>query len=197
MSSQPGKPDDLDGSVPDTHPITLLLIDVINDFDFPGGDQLLASALEIAPCIRDLIRRARSARVPVLYANDNFGRWQSNFDQLLRRCLEPGRSGSRFVAQIVPETDDYIVLKPKHSAFYQTPLDVLLKHLGTERLILAGFCTNSCILFTAHDAYMRDLEVFVPPDCTAAHTKEDHTVALEQMKVVIKARICPSGELEF
>ena len=126
---------------------------MINDFEFPGGDELLASALRIAPRIRDLTRRARAAGVPVIYANDNFGRWRSDFEQLLQRCTASGSPSLAFVQQIAPEANDYVVLKPKHSAFYQTPLDVLLKHLGTERLILAEFCTNSCILFTAQDAY--------------------------------------------
>jgi nicotinamidase-related amidase len=197
MSSQAGKQDDLDGSAPDKHRSALLLVDVISDFEFPGGDQLLSGALKIAPCIAGLIRRARAAKVPVIYANDNFGRWQSNFEQLLQRCTAPTRASRSFVEQVAPTAHDYVVLKPKHSAFYQTPLDVLLKHLGTERLILAGFCTNSCILFTAHDAYMRDLEIFVPSDCVASQTDEDHRIALEQMKVVIKANIRPASQLKF
>jgi nicotinamidase-related amidase len=197
MSSQPGKQDDLDGSAPDTNPTALLLVDVINHFEFPGGDQLLAEALRIAPCLKDLKGRARGAGVPVIYANDNFGRWRSSFEQLLHLCTAPGRPSRSFVEQIAPDADDYIVLKPKHSAFYQTPLDILLKHLGTERLIVAGFCTNSCILFTAHDAYMRDLKLFVPADSVASQTAEDHQIALEQMELVMKADISPSSQLEF
>jgi nicotinamidase-related amidase len=157
MSSQPEKQDDLDGSVPDTHATALLLVDVINDFDFPGGDQLLTQAVRIAAALTDLTRRARAAHVPVIYANDNFGRWQSNFEQLLKRCTAPEQRSRSFVEQIAPERNDYIVLKPKKSAFYQTPLDILLKHLATKKLIVAGLCTNSCVLFTAQDAYMRYL----------------------------------------
>lgn len=197
MSSQPGKQDDLNGNAPDTHRSALLLVDVINTFEFPGGDELLAAALRTAPCIKALKRRAREMGVPVIYANDNFGRWRSNIEQLVQRCTEPACRSRAFVEQIAPEADDYVVLKPKHSAFYQTPLDLLLKHLGTERLILAGFSTNSCILFTAHDAYMRDLKLFVPSDCVASQNPEDHEVALEQMRVVMKAHISPSREIEF
>jgi nicotinamidase-related amidase len=97
----------------------------------------------------------------------------------------------------VPECDDYVVLKPKHSAFFQTPLDILLKHLGTKKLVLAGFCTNSCILFTAQDAYMRDLELLVPADCVASHTIEVHETALQQMKMVTKADVARSSTIEF
>jgi nicotinamidase-related amidase len=197
MSSQPGKQDDLDGSAPDNHITALLLVDVINDFEFPGGDQLLARALKIAPCLKHLAQRARAAHVPVIYANDNFGRWQSNFEQLLERCKSPQRQSRSFVEQVAPERNDYIILKPKNSAFYQTPLDILLKHLGTKRLVIGGLCTNSCVLFTAQDAYMRDLDLFVPCDCVASQCEEDHQNALLQMKTVTKANISSSSSLAF
>ncbi|MDQ6700233.1 MAG: cysteine hydrolase [Acidobacteriota bacterium] len=197
MSSQPGKQKDMDGSAPDTNIAALLLIDVINDFEYPGGEQLLQNALPIAGCIRDLKKRARIAKIPAIYVNDNFGRWQSSFEQLLEHCTQPGVRGRGFVQPLAPEADDYFVLKPKHSAFYQTPLDVLLKHLGTKRLIVTGLCTNSCVLFTGHDAYMRDLELYVPSDCVAAVTPDDHRYALEQMQSVMKADTSPSDHLDL
>jgi nicotinamidase-related amidase len=197
MSSQPGNKNDLDGNAPDTHPTALLLVDVINDFEFPGGDKLLDVAMRVAPQLKELKRRARLAGVPVIYANDNFGRWRSKFEDLLERCAEQGRKSRPFVEQIAPDSQDYAVLKPKHSAFYQTPLDVLLKNLGTRRLIVAGFCTNSCVQFTANDAYMRDLEILVPSDCAASQQPEDHESALRHMKTVIKANISPAAQLDF
>ena len=187
----------MDGSAPDTNMAALLLIDVINDFEFPGGEQLLERALPIAPRIRELKKRARQAKIPAIYVNDNFGRWQSSFEQLLEHCVQPEVRGRPFVQQLAPDPDDYFVLKPKHSAFYQTPLDVLLKHLGTKRLIVTGLCTNSCVLFTAHDAYMRDLELYVPSDCAAAGTPDDHCYALEQMRAVMKADTSLSTELDL
>lgn len=197
VSSQPGKRNNLDGSAPDSHPVALLLIDVINDFEFPDGQKLLASALPIAPRIRKLKARAREAGIPVIYANDNFGRWQSSFDQLFQHCLEPEIRGRSFVQQLAPDPQDYFVLKPKHSAFYQTPLDVLLKHLGTKRLILTGLCTNSCVLFTGQDAYMRDLELYVPSDCVSALTASDQQYALHQMQTVMKAYVLDSIAIDL
>jgi nicotinamidase-related amidase len=176
----------------------LLLIDVINDFEFPRGDELFNQALPIAPNIAELKRRARAAGIPAVYVNDNFGRWQSNFDQLVNHCLHGPVRGRPFVEQLKPDPEsDYFVLKPKHSAFYQTPLDLLLKHLGAERLILTGVSTNSCVLFTAGDSYMRDLELIVPNDCSAACNLQEHNVAMEQIKCMLKADVSPSTQIDL
>lgn len=195
MTTLPGKQHDLHGSAPDSHHTALLLIDVINDFEFPRGDELFARACQIAPNIRELKKRTTAAGIPAIYVNDNFGRWQSKFDEIVKHCLENDVRGRPFVEQLVPEENDYFVLKPKHSGFYQTPLEVLLKHLGAQRLILTGVSTNSCVLFTASDAYMRDLELVVPQDCVAACDAQEHHFALEQMSSMLKAEIKPSPEL--
>lgn len=197
MSTLPGKQHDLHGSAPDTHDTALLLIDVINDFEFPRGDELFAQALPIAPRIAELKKRASEAGVPTIYVNDNFGRWQSKFADIVKHCLEDGVRGRPFVEQLIPGECDYFVLKPKHSGFYQTPLEVLLKHLGSERLILTGLSTNSCVLFTAADAYMRDLELVIPEDCVAACNPQEHCSALEQIKNMANADIRRSAEIEF
>lgn len=197
MTIQPGKQHDLHGSAPDTHPTALLLIDVINDFEFPRGEDLFARALPIASRIAELKKRAASLGIPAVYINDNFGRWQSNFDEIVKRCLEPNVRGRPFVEQLIPTARDYFVLKPKHSGFYQTPLELLLKHLGSQRLIITGVSTNSCVLFTANDAYMRDMELIVPADCVAACEDQEHHFALQQMKCMLKADIALSRELDW
>lgn len=197
VTSQPGNGHDLHGSAPDTHYTALLLIDVINDFEFPRGEDLFSQVLPLAPHIAALKRRASAAGVPVIYVNDNFGKWHSNFDHTLRHCLNDGVRGKPFVQQLLPGKDDYFVLKPKHSGFYQTPLEILLKHLGTRRLILTGVSTNSCILFTAGDAYMRDLELVVPRDCVAACSPDEHEFASAQMRTMMKADISPAAAVRF
>ena len=186
---------ELNGSAPDHHHTALLLIDVINSFEFDRGADLLRYAEPIAPKISALKRRAREAGVPVIYVNDNFGRWQSNFDQLVRYCLQPDVPGRGFVGQLVPEPEDYFVLKPKHSGFFQTPLEILLKHLGAQRVILTGVSTNSCVMVTANDAYMRDLEIAVPEDCVAACTRREHEHAMEEMRSMLKADTTASEEI--
>ena len=197
MKSQPGKQQDLHGSAPDTHHTALLLIDLINDFEFLRGDELYEAAKPIADRIAKLKRAVREAGVPAIYVNDNFGRWQSDFEAIVKHCSCGDVRGRSFVQQLKPEADDYFVLKPKHSGFYQTPLEVLLKHLGAERVILTGVSTNSCVLFTANDAYMRDLEIVVPQDCVAACNGREHQFALDQIHCMLKAEIAPSTEIDL
>lgn len=144
-------------------------MDVINPFDFPEADQLLHSAIPTAEQLAELKLRARKAKVPVVYANDNFGRWRSDLSAVVERCLEPGCKSHPVVQRLRPDEDVYFVLKPKHSGFFATTLDTLLRYLGTKTLIIGGFATDMCVLFTANDAYMRDLRVIVPADGVASN----------------------------
>jgi nicotinamidase-related amidase len=135
--------------------------------------------------------------VPVVYANDNFGRWRSDFSRLLKHCLEDGVRGEEVAKLLRPTDDDYFVLKPKHSGFYSTTLATLLRYLGTRTLIITGIATDRCVLFTANDAYMRDFRLFVPSDCVAAEDARISEDALAHMKRVLKADIRPSEEIEL
>jgi nicotinamidase-related amidase len=177
--------------------VALLLIDVINAFDFAGCEGLVEAAARAAPNLVSLRNRARAAGVPVVYVNDNFGRWRSDFRQTVRACLRPEQPGHHVTAQLVPGEDDYFVLKPRHSAFFCTALELLLSSLGTKTLVLTGFATNICVLFTAHDAHMRGFEVVVPPDCTASNDAQLTRHALEQMRLVTQASVVESGQLDF
>jgi nicotinamidase-related amidase len=193
----PAKNPDLHGNAPDKSAVALLLIDVINDLEFDEGDRLLRSALPMADRIVALKARAKREGVPVVYVNDNFGRWQSDFNKQVEHCLRDGVRGAEIARRLRPGEDDYFVLKPKHSGFFSTTLDILLDYLGAETLILAGIAGNICVLFTANDAYMRDYHLVVPGDCVASNTEELNGYALEQMRTVLKADIRPSAELDF
>ena len=197
MPALPAKNEDLHGNVPDKSPVALLLIDVINDFEFPGGDRLFENALPMAPRLRDLAAQARALGIPVVYVNDNFGKWQSDKQELLRHCLEDDVRGRPFVEPLVPDEDDYFVLKPKHSGFYSTTLDTLLAYLQARTVILTGIAGNNCVLFTANDAFMRDLHVVVPSDCSASIDMDDNAYALRQMREVLHADTPPSTELDL
>ena len=186
---------DLHGSAPDQSRVALLVIDMINAFDFDGASDMLPRALAAARAVASLKRRARRGRVPVVYVNDNFGRWRSDFRQILGHTLRsPGRRIARLLA---PGRNDYFVLKPKHSGFQFTSLDVLLRHLGARTLILTGVAGNFCVLFTAHDAYMRDYRLIVPQDCIASLSEEDDRQALAHMAEVTKADVRASSELDL
>ena len=193
----PAKNEDLHGSVPDKAEVALLLIDVINDLEFDNGDKLLKYALPMAEKIAALKKRARRARIPIIYVNDNFGKWQSDFNKLLKHCLEDDVRGKPLAELLGPEEEDYFVLKPKHSGFYSTTLDTLLDYLRSRTLILTGVATNICVLFTANDAYMRDFHLVIPSDCVAANTTEANQHALSLMKNVLKADTTPSTELDL
>jgi nicotinamidase-related amidase len=175
----------------------LLLIDVVNHFEFPDGEDLLHNALPLAPRLRGLKRIARAANVPVIYVNDNFGQWQSDAAKLVTYCLRSKCAGRRFVETIRPTGRDYCVLKPMHSAFFQTPLDLLLHKLGACSLVLAGLATNSCILCTAHDANMRNFQVTVMEDCCAARTHAEHRAALDNIQKMAGAHIVASSSFRF
>jgi nicotinamidase-related amidase len=157
-------------------------VDVINPCEFPEADGFLRAVMPAAKNIATLKSRAREAGVPVIYANDNFGRWRSDLNAVVERCLRPGCKGNPPLCEsLVPDEQDYFVLKPKHSAFYSMTLDILLRALEARKLVLCGFAANICVLFTANDAYMRDLELVVPLDCVASNTPEETEAALAEM----------------
>ncbi len=193
----PAKNQDLHGNAPDKAAVALLLIDLINDLEFPEGEQLLAETLPILPRIVALKRRAKAAGIPAIYVNDNFGRWQSNFNTHVEHCLQDGVRGRPLAQQLQPADDDYFVLKPKHSGFFSTSLDILLDYLQVETLILTGIAGNICVLFTANDAYLRDFHILAPGDCVASNTAAENEQALAMMHKVLKADIRPASEIDL
>ncbi len=188
---------DLHGNVAHQAPVALLLIDVINDLEFPEGRQIYDDAVKMARKIANLKKRAKAAKIPVVYVNDNFGIWQSDFRSVVRHCLEDEVRGKPLAQMLAPDDDDYFVLKPKHSGFYSTTLDILLEYLGVRALIITGLAGNICVLFTANDAYLRDFQLFVPRDCCASNIKAENDHALEQMRKVLKADITSSTRLDL
>jgi nicotinamidase-related amidase len=180
---------DLYGSAPDRSPVAVLLIDVINDMEFPGGDALAVRARPIGAKLAALRERARRAKVPTIYANDNFGRWRSDFSAQVEHCLNDDVRGCSLARILKPAADDYFVLKPKHSAFYQTCLGLLLEHLGVNTLIIGGLTTDSCVTFTASDAYLRGYSLRLLRDGCAALDAHGHRHALSHMERALHAEI--------
>jgi len=181
---------------PDPTTTALLLIDVINDLEFAGGDDLLVHARPMAHQIAALKQLAKAAEIPVIYVNDNFGQWRSDFRRLVQYCCQSAVRGHEISRLLQPDEDDYFVLKPKHSAFYQTNLEVLLKDLKVTSLILTGMAGDMCVLFTAHDAYMRDFDIVVPAYCTASESLFYNEQALTLMQRAAKADITPFADRE-
>ena len=132
-----------------------------------------------------------------MYVNDNFGQWRHDLRTMVETCLNDGCRGQRVVETLRPDPDDYFVLKPKHSGFFATPLELLLRCLEVRRLIVTGVAGNNCVLYTAADAYMRDFAVSTPPDCIASLGDRSHDYAVEQMRTTLKADARPSTELQL
>ncbi|MFL5559913.1 MAG: cysteine hydrolase family protein [Gemmatimonadaceae bacterium] len=200
MPSAPGGParnPDLDGNVPDESPVVVVVIDVINDLEWEDGEKIEAPALAMAHKLAPLLDRARHAGVPVIYANDNFGKWRSDFRALLEHCLDDDVRGRAIAELLRPGADDYFVLKPKHSAFFATTLDTLLTYLRARTLVLAGLTTDSCILATAVDADMRDYEVLVPRDCVAALSTRRNQRALDHLNETLDIRSLDGADIDF
>jgi nicotinamidase-related amidase len=193
----PAKNEDLHGNVPDKSPVALLIVDMINDLEFPGGDRLAEQMIPVARSIRELRQRAKALDIPAVYVNDNFGRWQSDLRAVVDHCLHDDVRGRPMVELVTPDDDDYFVLKPKHSGFYSTTLDTLLAYLKASTLIVTGIAGNSCVLFTANDAFMRDYHLIVPSDCVASIDPADNVYALKQMREVLHADTSQSTDLDL
>jgi len=161
--------------------LALLVVDMVSSWDFPDAGALAPAALAIAPRIGAIERRCRSVGVPVVFVNDNRGRWRSEFRELVRASIAESTTGAAIAEQLQPGDDDYSVLKPKHSAFYATPLDLLLRHLRVKRLLITGVASDQCIVMSAAEAKMRDYEVVVPRDCIADQTPARTARALRHL----------------
>jgi len=175
----------------------LILIDVVTNFEFEDGDELLRRTLPAAKNLARLKQRAKKAGVPVIYVNDNFGKWQEDFKTMSDHFAKPDAKGREVVELLRPEPDDYYVLKPHRSAFYSTTLELLLRDLKAKTLITTGITTDICILFSANDAYMRGFDLHVPEDCVAAVKPAFSKQAMEFIKRVLKADTRTSTEISF
>lgn len=188
---------DLHGSAPTSSRVALVLIDVINAMDFPTGRQLAKHALPAAKKIAALKRRAKAARVPTIYANDNYGRWRSDFRATLENASQPDNPGHEIALMLAPDEEDYFVLKPKHSAFYGSSLELLLEYMESDTLVLAGFAGDRCVRFTAQDAFLRDYEVVVASDCVASEQPRANREALAYMRAHLEAQTVASARIDF
>jgi nicotinamidase-related amidase len=173
----------------------MLVIDMLSDFRFPDGDAVLRAARRIAPRIARLKERAAAQRIPCVYINDNFGPWRSDIEALLKYCTSLKSKGAEVAALLRPDSKDFVILKPRHSAFYATPLASFLDEAKTQRLILTGVSGHQCILFTANDAHLRQLKLTVPADCVGSPRASETRFALKYFRTVLGAQVCDSTRL--
>lgn len=175
----------------------LLILDMLNTFDFDEAEQLKGFAEKAAINIKHLKQRCKTAGVPVIYLNDNFNHWNSDRNRIFELCTKESCLGREIAQLLKPDNKDHFILKPKHSGFYATALEVLLDQLEIDTLILTGIAGNICVLFTANDAHMRDYKVIVPRDCIASNTQEDNEYALNQFEKVFDFKVPLGAELKL
>ena len=169
--------------------VALLLIDFMNPFAFPNGAALARHAIGAARRTAALKARMRAWRAPVIYANDNFGRWESDFEAVVAHCLSCGGASAQIARVLAPAPGDRSILKPRHSAFFGTPLEFLLDELSVDRLVLTGLAADSCIMFTAHDAHLRKYALRIPADCVASERDSYRRAALVYLARMLKADV--------
>jgi len=174
-------------SVFPTASTALLLVDVINLFDFPAGAAFARRAIASARRIARLRDRAHRASIPVVYVNDNWGRWRSDFKSIVADCSQPGRPGAAIATLLAPTGRDFFVLKPHLSGFHDTPLDTLLQSGDVKTVVVAGFAADNCVYFTAAEAHMRDYRVVVPSDCCASEQDSERRHTLGKMRKLLHA----------
>lgn len=169
------------------HGAALIILDMMNLFDFDGGRALSAQAESISKNILRLREYFDAVDLPVIYVNDNFMHWKADFREIVALYSKDGALGSTIANRLAPGDGHYHVLKPKHSGFLSTPLDILLRKLGVSSLIITGIAADACVLATAHDAKMREYELWIPYDCVASITPLRKRHALSLMKTSLGA----------
>lgn len=171
----------------------LLLVDFINPLAFPGAGDLAAAAVEAARATAVLKERLTAEGVVTVYANDNYGVWQSDFHSLVSACLGMEGPPGEIARLLYPQAEDLTILKPRHSAFYASPLELLLTEMQARELVICGLATDMCVQLTAGDAFLREYKAWVPADCTAAESPEAKAVSLAYMADVLKCDTAPSA----
>jgi nicotinamidase-related amidase len=166
----------------------LLLVDIIQDFRHEEGEALLRSFQERHDGLTAALARAREREIPIVYANDNNGIWDGDARRLVRHAIDEGLGGE-LVAAVSPHDGDRFVVKPRYSAFDHTPLDIILRELEIERILLAGTATEGCVVQTAIDAREKGFKVTVLPEACATNDERLEKIALEYLEEVVGARL--------
>jgi len=169
----------------------LLLVDFINPLNFPGAEKLAGPAVAAARAAAGLKEQLAGEGVTTIYANDNYGVWQSDFHSLVSACLGMEGPPAEIARLVYPQAGDLTILKPRHSAFYASPLELLLTEMQARELVICGLATDMCVQLTAGDAFLREFATWVPADCTAAESSAAKAASLEFMATVLRCDTRP------
>jgi nicotinamidase-related amidase len=165
----------------------LLVVDMLNRYEHPDADLLRESVGQVVMPIAEMLRRAREQDALVVYVNDNHGDWTAGRQALTQWALDG--SDRSLVEPIIPPPDVPFLVKARHSAFYGTQLEYLLRQHGVERLVIAGQVTEQCVLYTALDAYIRHFAITVPRDSVAHIHADLGAAALRMIETNMRATV--------
>lgn len=168
----------------------LLVVDMLNPYDHADADALADSAADAVQPLRELIARARAASsddLDLVYVNDNLGDFAATRHDIVRRALDGRRP--ELVEPLVPPDGCAFLQKVRHSVFYGTPLDHLLRQRGIGTVVLAGQVTEQCILYSALDAYVRHYDVRVARDAVASIDPELGAAALRMVERNMRGQV--------
>ncbi len=173
----------------------LIVVDMLNEYDHEDADVLVESVRDALPAMRRIVQRAHDEATPVIYVNDNYGDWSAGRPELVERAAA-GRARD-LVEPIAPAEGTWFIAKARHSIFYETQLEYLLREQGVERVVLIGQVTEQCILYSALDAYVRRFQVAVPRDAVASIEPDLADAALRMMERNMQAEVTTSGDIEL
>lgn len=172
----------------------ILVVDMLNDF--VTGALKCDRGLAIVPKTAELLKSARENGVPVIFCNDAH---LKGIDHELKLWGDHAIAGTEG-AQVIPELGlcekDYVVPKRRYSGFFRTDLELLLKELGAETVVMTGLHTHMCVRHTSADAYCLGFEVAVASDATDAFTEADYQNGMEYLKTVYGAKVYTVDELK-
>jgi nicotinamidase-related amidase len=166
---------------------------MLNRYEHDDAEPLTSSVERVLPAIRAAIDAASETETMTVFVNDNHGDWTAGRRELCRWALEGPRR--ELVEPVLPPPHAGFVAKARHSIFYETPLDYLLRSNDVERIVLTGQVTEQCILYSALDGYVRHFDIAVADDAVAHIHADLARAALRMMAVNMGARIAPAAEL--
>jgi nicotinamidase-related amidase len=160
----------------------VLIVDVFDDFDHEDGESLRMSFAQRLPDIVSLLEHARAAAIPVVFANDRHGHWHGDVQRFLHE-------GGADAAALRPHRDDAFFFKDHYSAFGHTALEVLLRQLEAERIVVAGMTLEGCVTQTAIDARELGLKVTVVEPACPRIDDDAAAIAVEYLRRIVGVRV--------
>jgi nicotinamidase-related amidase len=153
---------------------------------FTGEGLTVVGAAEMLPIAKRVLAAARAVKMPIIHFKElhrkemvDFGRELDGAEPV--HCLETW-PGTQIHPELAPIDGEFEISKRRYSCFFGTDLEILLKGLKVNRLILIGAMTNVCVHYTAVDAHQHDYHFHVIEDCCIGSDWEAHWAALKAME---------------